>query len=157
MTHCSGRRIAKLGIVAVSLFLVFVTVEWIALGCAGRRGRTTSVTGVGDYQAAADFNVGDPVSCRWRGSYRRYLGTVSGKSAGRLYIVYNDGDREYIAPELCVKRDGGGAASVAAPLRTFKGGGGNTDRVEQPAAPPSGGEGAPPSRPASDPAGEPDL
>ena len=151
----SFHSVAKAGLMTVSLVLAVVTVEWIVLGCAKR----AHITGRGDYRASAGFRIGERVSCRWRAGARRYNGTVRNKSGGRLYVVYDDGGKEYIAPEFCLSQGGGGggAAGVAPAAEAPVGRGLDKVRGETPAEPPAGGGSPPPSRPASDPAGEPDL
>ncbi|MFC1654383.1 tudor domain-containing protein [Myxococcota bacterium] len=49
------------------------------------------------------INKGDRVSCRWKGKKHWYKGYVARKSGGKIYIEYDDGDREWTTPGLCRK------------------------------------------------------
>ena len=63
--------------------------------------RFTGTTGQSDPEAAAKFSPGTQVVCRWRGGRSEYAGVVAQIREGRLFVHYNDGDRENITPSLC--------------------------------------------------------
>ncbi len=54
----------------------------------------------------ADFNVGDRVECNWKGGGKYYSGTVAAKEAGKIFIQYDDGDKEHTYPDMCYAKGG---------------------------------------------------
>ncbi|HMR73675.1 MAG TPA: hypothetical protein PKD61_01140 [Polyangiaceae bacterium] len=63
--------------------------------------RYTGGTGPSPPSAAAQFDAGTRVVCRWRNGAVEYPGVVEGVRDGRLFVHYSDGDQEHIAPSLC--------------------------------------------------------
>ena len=61
--------------------------------------------------ALAQYNVGDSVECNWKGGGRYYGGKVASAEGGKLFIHYNDGDKEHTTAAMC--RPGVAAAGGA--------------------------------------------
>jgi nitrite reductase/ring-hydroxylating ferredoxin subunit len=59
----------------------------------------------------ADYKTGDSVECNWKNGGRYYPGKVASEEGGKLFIHYNDGDKEHTTAANC--RPGGAAASGA--------------------------------------------
>jgi len=47
-----------------------------------------------------NLQVGSRVECRWKGGQRHYPGEIRQKEGDRIYIVYDDGDREWTTIRL---------------------------------------------------------
>lgn len=50
---------------------------------------------------AADFHIGDRVSCNWKNGGAFYDGRVVDKEGDKLFIHYNDGDKEHTVSSQC--------------------------------------------------------
>lgn len=53
--------------------------------------------------ALADFNVDDRVECRWKNGSTWYPGVIVEKTGNRVFIHYNDGDKEHTTTGKCRK------------------------------------------------------
>ncbi len=51
--------------------------------------------------AFADFKVGDAVECNWKNGGKNYPGRVAAIDGGKLFIHYNDGDKEHTTGAMC--------------------------------------------------------
>ncbi|MBI1890066.1 MAG: DUF4537 domain-containing protein [Burkholderiales bacterium] len=51
--------------------------------------------------ALAEFQVGDRVECNWKNGGRYYSGKVGAKDGGKLFIQYDDGDKEHTTHGKC--------------------------------------------------------
>lgn len=51
--------------------------------------------------AFADFKVGDSVECNWKNGGKNYPGRVAAIEDGKLFIHYNDGDKEHTTAAMC--------------------------------------------------------
>ena len=49
----------------------------------------------------ADYHVGDRVECNWKGGGKYYAGRVGAKEGGKLFINYDDGDKEHTTAAMC--------------------------------------------------------
>lgn len=49
----------------------------------------------------ADYQLGDAVECNWKNGGRYYAGRVAGKEGAKLFIHYNDGDKEHTSENNC--------------------------------------------------------
>ena len=54
--------------------------------------------------AKSDFNVGDHVVCRWKNGSAWYPGVIVEKTGRRVFIHYNDGDKEHTTIDMCIPR-----------------------------------------------------
>lgn len=61
--------------------------------------------------AFADYKVGDSVECNWKSGGRYYPGKVAATENGKLFIHYNDGDKEHTTESMC--RPGTARGSMA--------------------------------------------
>ena len=61
--------------------------------------------------AMADYGVGDAVECNWKGGGKYYPGRVAAKEGAKLFIHYNDGDKEHTIDAMCRPMGGGGAST----------------------------------------------
>lgn len=51
--------------------------------------------------AFADFQVGDRVECNWKSGGRYYSGKVASKEGNKVFIHYDDGDKEHTSQGKC--------------------------------------------------------
>ena len=51
--------------------------------------------------ALADYRIGDQVECNWKDGNRYYAGRVAAKEGDKLFIHYNDGDKEHTMASKC--------------------------------------------------------
>lgn len=51
--------------------------------------------------AFADYKVGDAVECNWKNGGKNYPGRVAAIDDGKLFIHYNDGDKEHTTAAMC--------------------------------------------------------
>ena len=51
--------------------------------------------------AFAEFKVGDSVECNWKNGGKNYPGRVAAIDDGKLFIHYNDGDKEHTTAAMC--------------------------------------------------------
>jgi hypothetical protein len=58
--------------------------------------------------AMADYSIGDSVECNWKGRGKFYSGRIMSKEGARLFIHYNDGDKEHTTSSMCRPAGGGG-------------------------------------------------
>ena len=63
--------------------------------------------------AASSFQPGARVRCHWKGGAKEYRGKVAEVRGDRIFIQYDDGDQELIAPQLCQPDAGSGLAVSA--------------------------------------------
>ncbi|CAN5279234.1 hypothetical protein BH11PSE11_BH11PSE11_07310 [soil metagenome] len=51
--------------------------------------------------AFAAFQAGDRVECNWKGGGKYYKGQVGAAEGDKLFINYNDGDKEHTSASMC--------------------------------------------------------
>lgn len=51
--------------------------------------------------AFAQYSVGDSVECNWKNGGRYYAGQVASAEGGKLFIHYDDGDKEHTTAGMC--------------------------------------------------------
>ena len=49
----------------------------------------------------ADYHVGDRVECNWKSGGKYYAGRVGAKEGSKLFINYDDGDKEHTTAAMC--------------------------------------------------------
>ena len=55
----------------------------------------------GSTSVLADYKVGDRVECNWKSGGKFYSGRVGAKESGKLFINYDDGDKEHTTADMC--------------------------------------------------------
>jgi hypothetical protein len=51
--------------------------------------------------SAMAYEIGERVQCNWKGGGKFYPGRVADKEGFKLYIQYDDGDKEYTKQSMC--------------------------------------------------------
>jgi hypothetical protein len=62
--------------------------------------------------AMADFGVGESVECNWKGGGKYYPGRIVAMEGAKLFIHYNDGDKEHTVASMCRASGGSGGAMM---------------------------------------------
>lgn len=69
-----------------------------------QRALTVAILALLSASAFAEFKVGDSVECNWKNGGKNYPGRVAAIEDGKLFIHYNDGDKEHTSAAMCQPR-----------------------------------------------------